>query len=126
MQYISDLLQRVPCLSALQEALHSAVDLLQDCTQHGNKILVCGNGGSAADAEHIVGELMKGFLLQRPLTPACRRQLICNSPCPVDNAFLINYNNLFLLYLLSVVSRYQQHLPMMWTPNTLLHNKCLV
>ncbi|WP_297215438.1 SIS domain-containing protein [uncultured Desulfovibrio sp.] len=88
MQYISNLLQRVPCLSALQEALHSAVDLLQDCTQHGNKILVCGNGGSAADAEHIVGELMKGFLLQRPLTPACRRQLICNSPYPVDNALL--------------------------------------
>ncbi len=33
----------------------------------GNKLMLCGNGGSAADAEHIVGELMKGFLLQRPV-----------------------------------------------------------
>ena len=36
--------------------------------QNGGKVLVCGNGGSAADSEHIVGELMKGFLLKRPVT----------------------------------------------------------
>jgi D-sedoheptulose 7-phosphate isomerase len=36
---------------------------------------VCGNGGSAADAEHIVGELMKGFCLSRPLTPVQRQAL---------------------------------------------------
>ena len=35
--------------------------------EKGGKVLVCGNGGSAADSEHIVGELMKGFLLKRPM-----------------------------------------------------------
>jgi D-sedoheptulose 7-phosphate isomerase len=39
--------------------------LLEACFRSGHKLLVCGNGGSAADAEHIVGELMKGFLYRR-------------------------------------------------------------
>ena len=43
--------------------------MLVKCVRSGGKILTCGNGGSAADAEHIVGELMKGFLLPRPPLP---------------------------------------------------------
>lgn len=42
--------------------------------QSGGKILVCGNGGSCADGDHIVGELMKGFLLKRPLPPDVKIQ----------------------------------------------------
>jgi D-sedoheptulose 7-phosphate isomerase len=42
--------------------------------------LVCGNGGSAADAEHIVGELMKGYLLQRPIPDETRARLVAASP----------------------------------------------
>lgn len=45
-----------------------AFRLLRSCFTAGGKLLLCGNGGSAADSEHIAGELMKGFLLPRPLT----------------------------------------------------------
>lgn len=48
--------------------MQEALDLLWNSCCGGGKILVCGNGGSAADAEHIVGELMKGFRLHRPLS----------------------------------------------------------
>lgn len=49
-----------------KDILH-ACELIIDTYRKGGKLLICGNGGSCADAEHIVGELMKGFLLQRPL-----------------------------------------------------------
>lgn len=47
-----------------------AYEMLLECARKDGKILLCGNGGSAADAEHIVGELMKGFKLPRKLTEA--------------------------------------------------------
>ena len=43
------------------------LEFIRDCYKNGGKLLVCGNGGSAADAEHIVGELMKGFKKARHL-----------------------------------------------------------
>ncbi|MDB4866939.1 MAG: hypothetical protein JWR03_1272 [Cohnella sp.] len=55
--------------------IDKAFDILRTCYQNGGKVLVCGNGGSAADAEHIVGELMKGFLLQRPVPESFRSKL---------------------------------------------------
>ncbi len=51
-----------------KQPVQEALDLLWISCRSGGKILVCGNGGSAADAEHIVGELMKGFRLKRPLS----------------------------------------------------------
>jgi D-sedoheptulose 7-phosphate isomerase len=54
-------------LAALADSLEQAFLLLSTCFRSGGKLLVCGNGGSAADAEHIVGELMKGFRSLRPL-----------------------------------------------------------
>lgn len=48
--------------------LREAVCLLCDCFEKGGQLLVCGNGGSCADADHIVGELVKAFKLKRPLT----------------------------------------------------------
>lgn len=45
----------------------AAFELCKECYLNGGKIMTCGNGGSAADSEHIVGELMKGFVLKRPL-----------------------------------------------------------
>jgi D-sedoheptulose 7-phosphate isomerase len=56
----------VPCRSALE----AAFEALKSCFRSGNKLLICGNGGSAADTEHIVGELMKGFRSRRPLPEA--------------------------------------------------------
>lgn len=57
-----------PALNCAKDSILAAFDLLLDCYQHGGKTLCCGNGGSAADSEHIVGELMKGFNLRRPLS----------------------------------------------------------
>jgi D-sedoheptulose 7-phosphate isomerase len=55
--------------------LRSALDLLVTAYQNGNKLLVCGNGGSAADSEHLVAELMKGFLKRRPISSPHSTQL---------------------------------------------------
>ena len=51
------------CRAAYDEAFRR----IEAAFVRGNKLMLCGNGGSAADAEHIVGELMKGFLLKRPV-----------------------------------------------------------
>lgn len=58
-----------PELERTREPLQRACSLLTHCYRSGGKLLICGNGGSAADAQHIVGELMKGFRLHRPLPP---------------------------------------------------------
>ena len=62
------LLTRYPALASCEEAIRAALDLIVDTYRRGGKVLVCGNGGSAADSEHIVGELMKGFMLKRPVS----------------------------------------------------------
>ncbi len=64
---LEEMLSGYPKLVPLRKALEAAFDLLVETFARGSKVLACGNGGSAADAGHIVGELMKGFLLSRPL-----------------------------------------------------------
>lgn len=59
------LVNRYPELSGAKKEFSEAYQILENCYAHGGKLLVAGNGGSAADAEHIVGELMKGFKLPR-------------------------------------------------------------
>lgn len=61
------LLERYPVLINMRKDLISAVELIAESCTHGGKLLVCGNGGSAADSLHIVGELMKGFARKRML-----------------------------------------------------------
>ena len=63
-----DVFKRYPALEACRGDMEAALQALIDCAEAGGKVLVCGNGGSAADSEHIVGELMKGFLKKRPLS----------------------------------------------------------
>lgn len=63
-----DLLTRYPQLKTCEKDIEMALSLMIDTYKKGGKILVCGNGGSAADADHIVGELMKGFLKERKVT----------------------------------------------------------
>ena len=63
-----------PCAAAIQAAL----DLLISCFENGGKLLLCGNGGSAADCDHIVGELMKAFLCPRPIS-ASHREALCRN-----------------------------------------------
>jgi D-sedoheptulose 7-phosphate isomerase len=67
---LDDLLQRLPELAACGEGLLVAYTAWTDCFAAGGKLMACGNGGSAADSEHIVGELMKGFNLKRQLPQA--------------------------------------------------------
>ena len=64
------LLERYPALERCREAIMEAFEMLLDCYRRGGKLMAVGNGGSCADCEHIVGELMKGFLLKRPLDGA--------------------------------------------------------
>ncbi|MGP1470758.1 MAG: D-sedoheptulose-7-phosphate isomerase [Schwartzia sp. (in: firmicutes)] len=69
-QKIRDLIERYPALSVCQEEIERAAAALCQTFGARKKLLVCGNGGSAADAAHIVGELMKGFLKPRRLSAA--------------------------------------------------------
>ena len=62
------LYDRYPALRVCENDIEKAKEMMLLTYRTGGKILVCGNGGSAADCEHIVGELMKGFLLKRPVT----------------------------------------------------------
>lgn len=64
---IEILFKRYPELSCVKNEILEAISIIRDAFKNGNRLYICGNGGSAADAEHIVGELMKGFLMKREL-----------------------------------------------------------
>ena len=66
-KHIDLLLTRYPALEAVKDDIISAYLAMQSAYERGGKLLVAGNGGSASDSEHIVGELMKRFRLPRPL-----------------------------------------------------------
>jgi len=65
---MKELIERYPQLNICKKDIENALSLMIDTYKKGGKILVCGNGGSSADADHIVGELMKGFLKTRKVT----------------------------------------------------------
>ena len=68
MDDIDQLCERLPVLKVCEEAIRQSTDALIHAFQSGNKLLLCGNGGSAADCEHIAGELVKRFSNPRPLS----------------------------------------------------------
>ena len=74
------LLTRYPELAVCQTELAQARDLLIQCFAQGGKLLLCGNGGSCADCDHITGELLKGFMKKRPLSPQVRQALAAQCP----------------------------------------------
>lgn len=63
--HLNHLIDRYPKLIVCREDIKAAYELLEAAYKNGHKLLVCGNGGSASDSEHIVGELMKEFKLKR-------------------------------------------------------------
>ena len=65
--FIDDLLRRYPALASCEADIRAAGELLIGAFHAGGKLLVCGNGGSCADGQHLVGELMKAFILPRKL-----------------------------------------------------------
>lgn len=74
------LMDRYPSLSVCRDDIEAAYKLIEECYISEGKLLVAGNGGSAADAEHIVGELMKGFKLPRTVLSEYREKLIMAEP----------------------------------------------
>lgn len=77
---IKELIKRYPVLECCKEQIEAARDTLIECYEKGGKLLLCGNGGSSADCDHIVGELMKGFLLKRPINEADKARMRADSP----------------------------------------------
>lgn len=65
MKHVDSLIARYPELAVCQDDIIGAYKILESAYANGRKLLVCGNGGSAADSEHVVGELMKEFKLKR-------------------------------------------------------------
>lgn len=75
-KHIDLLVDRYPVLLPIMDSIFEAYLLMEECYQNGGKVLIAGNGGSAADAEHIVGELMKGFKMPRILDNEFAQKLI--------------------------------------------------
>lgn len=71
--------ERYPVLAPMKEQIAAFFDVIRESYENGGKLIIGGNGGSCSDAEHIVGELMKGFKMLRPLDEAQREKL-----CAVD------------------------------------------
>ena len=78
------LLNRYPALEPCRDDILAATEAICSSYHAGGKLIVCGNGGSAADAEHIVGELMKGFLKKRPLSEELRQKIKAEVPQDAD------------------------------------------
>lgn len=72
---IEELIQRYPVLDSVKEEIIEAYYILEECFTHDGKLLIAGNGGSAADAEHIAGELMKRFRKPRPVMDELARKM---------------------------------------------------
>ncbi|MDR2406858.1 MAG: SIS domain-containing protein [Bacteroidales bacterium] len=68
-------IEKYSFLSLMEEAIIKAVQILITCIENGGKILICGNGGSAADSDHIAGEMLKGFIKKRTLPDDIRKKI---------------------------------------------------
>ncbi len=73
--FLEELMGRFSELAGQREVIAKTAEMICECHRAGKTVLICGNGGSAADSEHIVGELMKGFRLRRPMPQAHRERL---------------------------------------------------
>ena len=86
-QLLAQMVLRSPELGVVSQSVSEVHDSIASVLRQGGTLFVCGNGGSAADAEHIVGELAKGFLLRRPL-PRVETERI-RSVCSDEEAHLL-------------------------------------
>lgn len=74
--YLGILFENYPELIKSEKSIKDAINLLIRSYESENKLLIAGNGGSASDAEHIVGELMKSFVLERPLDQTTQSKIL--------------------------------------------------
>ena len=84
-KHIDLLIKRYPMLENCRQDIINGYLMLEDCYAHGGKLLIAGNGGSAADAEHIAGELMKRFKTPRPVPNELKEKLIKIDPVRGEN-----------------------------------------
>lgn len=77
---LNQLMERYACLACCKEELEKTVRTMIACYEAGGKVMTCGNGGSCADADHIVGELMKGFLKKRPMSQEQKQAMLAGCP----------------------------------------------
>lgn len=73
--HLKELVERYPQLLPVKNEIGKAAECLIKCFQEGRKLLVCGNGGSCADSDHIAGEFMKSFEQKRPLAEKLKKEL---------------------------------------------------
>ena len=96
MNHIEKLINRIPALAPLASEIEGAVAAICQMHRAGGKLLLCGNGGSAADCEHISGELLKGFLQKREPrenVPSVLQQGVAAIPLPSLSASLSAFAN---------------------------------
>src|SRR5664280_3496269 len=74
--FLAELTRRYHQLLPVENEILKAAECLITCYQHGKKVLICGNGGSSSDSDHIVGELMKSFEQKRPVGETIKNQLV--------------------------------------------------
>ncbi|MBP5672436.1 MAG: SIS domain-containing protein [Victivallales bacterium] len=86
---LQNLFNHYPELQVCESDILKAFDFLADCYDHDGIVYTCGNGGSCADAAHIVGELMKGFVCKRPLPSEEKIRL--RQMDAVDGDYLANH-----------------------------------
>ena len=82
------LLENHSCLAELEPALRASFNMLSQCFLNKHVLYVCGNGGSAADAQHIVGELMKSFIKKRKVPDELAKALA--EKYPEDAVFILD------------------------------------
>ena len=85
--HLENLLTRYSALEECRPEIQWAFDLLAAAFQHDQKLLLCGNGGSAADSEHWAGEMLKGFARARPLSASMRQGLPSETALRLQWAF---------------------------------------
>ncbi|MDD3139567.1 MAG: SIS domain-containing protein [Lachnospiraceae bacterium] len=84
-KHIDLLLKRYPALKSIEKDIIEAYFVMEECYLNDGKLLIAGNGGSAADAEHIAGELMKRFNTPRPVSCEFAEKLKKIDPVRGDN-----------------------------------------
>lgn len=109
-KHVDLLMSRYPQLEIIRSEVIDAYLLMEECYRKGGKLLIAGNGGSAADAEHIVGELMKRFKILRPVNaeyserlkiidPVRGELLSRNLECSLMAISLVNHEALTTAYI---------------------------
>lgn len=84
-EHIDLLISRYPTLGEVKQDIIGAYLMMEECYEHDGKLLIAGNGGSAADSEHIAGELMKRFKTPRPVTAEFAEKLKATDPVRGEN-----------------------------------------